>query len=60
MSICIGWWNYLFKPKSVMASVRLAICDRCPKRKGYFCSVCGCVLAAKAEVISESCPDGKW
>lgn len=59
-SIAIGWFAYLFKPKSQMAQDRLAICDRCSYRKGYFCGKCGCVLAAKAEVEDEKCPVGQW
>lgn len=56
------------------ATVRLAICSRCPQVKHSRlmgmdidrCSVCECVLSiagvprCKTKVLGESCPEGRW
>jgi glycosyltransferase involved in cell wall biosynthesis len=41
---------------------RLSICQRCDQRVGDHCShaSCGCHLAAKAPIRSQTCPLGKW
>ena len=46
---------------------RQAVCSSCPLRvpagkliPADRCSSCGCVLAAKVRLATESCPEGKW
>ena len=41
---------------------RLAACDDCPHRRGGACSLCGCLLTAKAALPKEDCPDdpSRW
>jgi hypothetical protein len=41
---------------------RITICDKCPtnRRVGWRCMACGCILAAKARIRSETCEDGNW
>lgn len=35
-------------------------CHQCPQRGRMMCRKCGCVIAAKIRVASESCPIGRW
>lgn len=58
--IILGWFRFLFRPKSEMALKRLNICLPCKYRKGRFCSLCWCELDAKAEVEEEECDKGYW
>ena len=45
---------------------RMAACTECPHflmpdgALGARCAVCGCFLQAKAALITENCPKGKW
>ncbi len=45
---------------------RMAACTECPHflmpdgALGARCAVCGCFLQAKAALITEDCPEGKW
>ncbi len=45
---------------------RMAACVKCPHFLapdgvlGARCAVCGCFLQAKAALITEDCPEGKW
>ena len=41
---------------------RLEICLECPKyiKSQSRCSLCGCYIKAKAKMLSEACPIGKW
>jgi hypothetical protein len=45
---------------------RMASCTECPHflmpdgALGARCAVCGCFLQAKAALITEDCPEGKW
>lgn len=59
-NILVGWFRFLFRPKSEMAKARLQICLPCPYRKGRFCGECWCELDAKAEIQEEECPKGNW
>ena len=35
--------------------------EPCPAFKaGFFCEDCGCIVAAKLRVASETCPRGRW
>lgn len=39
---------------------RVETCRTCKEFNGNECRVCGCFVAAKAEMGSEQCPLGKW
>jgi hypothetical protein len=44
---------------------RLTICGMCPKKTGSRllpdrCTVCHCILALKARIKSQHCPEGHW
>lgn len=39
---------------------RLLRCSWCEKRNDDRCSVCGCFIAVKASMRSQSCPLGRW
>lgn len=39
---------------------RLQICKSCRYYKNGWCDSCGCNLAAKTTLATESCPEGKW
>lgn len=39
---------------------RLSACNRCDKRVGNRCSVCGCFLAIRARGRAWECPEKKW
>lgn len=63
-NIIIGWYRYLFKPKSKLAINRLKICSRCSHKEKilgeYFCNKCWCCIRAKVEVEEEHCDDNRW
>jgi len=53
----------LYRDTAVTPQVRderLDHCRRCAHFQGGMCKVCGCYLAAKAALASESCPIGRW
>lgn len=35
-------------------------CRACPDKVGRLCTACGCLIAAKTLVYSQSCPRGRW
>ncbi len=39
---------------------RLAACAGCAHHTGVRCRVCGCITAAKARLLHERCPAGRW
>lgn len=39
---------------------RRAICQGCPKRDGYLCGECGCLIVAKTTLATARCPAAKW
>jgi len=39
---------------------RLKVCSTCTQRRNTRCAVCGCYLAAKAKLASQTCPLGYW
>jgi hypothetical protein len=39
---------------------RKAVCAECPYRDGKRCTACGCLLAAKQALASETCPAEAW
>lgn len=53
-----------FKTPPELQQKRLAICETCPfvkeTAKGIKCTKCGCRLQSKTNVVTESCPIGKW
>lgn len=63
-NIIMGWYRYLFKPKSKLARNREQICKRCSYKETLFgqewCSLCWCLISAKVEVEDEKCNDSRW
>lgn len=45
---------------SSSSATRRSICETCEHKKGFFCDVCGCIIALKARVPFAHCPLGKW
>lgn len=39
---------------------RLAVCAVCKHHTGVRCRICGCITAAKARLLHERCPAGRW
>jgi molybdate-binding protein len=39
---------------------RIAICDKCNRRRGATCGLCGCFIAIKVKGEVFECPEGKW
>jgi ribosomal protein S27AE len=35
-------------------------CSNCEHKKKIVCGKCGCIIWAKARILKESCPIGKW
>ena len=50
----------LTKVSTEVQKERLAKCGPCRFRKGANCQKCGCILALKTEMSSQSCPIGEW
>lgn len=48
------------KPEITVFEKRKAICLKCPSFDFGKCTSCGCFLYAKASLVSEKCPLGKW
>lgn len=51
------------KPVTVTADMRAArqaICESCDAKQGPKCADCGCFIAAKSALATESCPRGLW
>tara|TARA_Y100001938_G_scaffold91213_1_gene125125 strand:- start:542 stop:907 length:366 start_codon:yes stop_codon:yes gene_type:complete len=48
--------------KKNITEKRLEVCLDCPKlmKDEGRCSLCGCYIKAKARMMQESCPIGKW
>jgi hypothetical protein len=49
----------IWSPPQVLYE-RLTICHTCEFRSGMACSICGCLLQAKARLVAEQCPIDKW
>jgi len=39
---------------------RLTICSKCPFENSGTCMQCGCILAEKARMSTEQCPNDYW
>lgn len=39
---------------------RLTVCSGCPFENNGTCMECGCILAEKARMSTEDCPQGYW
>jgi hypothetical protein len=39
---------------------RRGLCDKCEKRDGNWCTVCGCYLPVKVTARAWECPEKKW
>jgi tetratricopeptide (TPR) repeat protein len=39
---------------------RLTVCSSCPHHTGLRCRICGCITSAKAHLLHERCPEGRW
>lgn len=63
-NIIIGWYRYLFRPVPTFAENRRKICSKCSYNEDVcgikYCSLCGCVIAAKTLVEDEQCYDNRW
>lgn len=58
-----AYWRFLSLSDIDLANERLAICNKCDKRKGNTCGVCGCPLFAKVHDYPLKCPHpegAKW
>ena len=50
-----------FKTASpVSYRARLAVCAACEHHTGVRCRLCGCITTAKARMLHERCPMGRW
>ena len=50
-----------FKATSTEAyRTRLSTCATCEHHTGVRCRICGCITAAKAKILHEKCPTGRW
>jgi len=63
--VFVGWWNVITNNQTEEARKRYEICMQCDKKKkigknNYICSICGCVLKAKAASPEEKCDLNKW
>jgi hypothetical protein len=54
-----AYYKWFFYKKTNLEIKRLSICKKCPNRTGFICSLCGCVIYAKAR-SKYDCPAGKW
>lgn len=57
----------VFRRKNPILSVagvekRLAVCEKCPRfvPDGRQCSACTCFVDLKANLTTETCPEGRW
>lgn len=49
------------RPVEQVVRLRLGVCKKCPRMAaGLFCKECKCLLPAKARIVAEDCPLGKW
>jgi tetratricopeptide (TPR) repeat protein len=39
---------------------RLTVCETCEHHTGRRCRICGCITMAKAKLLHEQCPAGRW
>lgn len=60
-------WRAFRSPKPVQVDDRTReerkrICEACPQYDELFsqCNRCGCFVPLKIELLTESCPDGRW
>lgn len=62
-------WDLVTRKTSKRAAYRLNICNKCEYNKNGICSLCGCILKAKARVdfmededgvTIDGCPERKW
>ena len=58
MAAFVGSGFRTTSPKSYRA--RLAVCAACEHHTGIRCRLCGCITAAKARMLHERCPAGRW
>jgi hypothetical protein len=57
-----GWKNVFISDEEVeeLAKERLIVCEQCPHKKKFTCSLCGCPLKAKLRAVEAECPDNRW
>jgi hypothetical protein len=73
INIIDGYKNLLLSKAGVtiqeveqLAGLRLELCHSCKRENGQDtlvngrCTLCGCVMAAKARALNAKCPDNKW
>lgn len=57
------WQLLLFRSPFVSArtlAIRIDTCHNCEFRAGMSCTICGCIIEAKARLKSEQCPVNEW
>ena len=52
------FWHLITHKNSYMVKKRRLICSRCPYKKHWRCSLCGCIIPAKIEVDYPITNDG--
>ena len=58
MATFVGSGFKTASPASYQA--RLAVCAACEHHTGVRCRLCGCITTAKARMLHERCPIGRW
>jgi tetratricopeptide (TPR) repeat protein len=53
-------WSGFRMATAEMSRARLDACSACEHHTGARCRVCSCFTAAKARLLHERCPTGKW
>lgn len=49
------------RPAKQVLTLRMSVCKKCPHLTAkLFCERCGCLIVAKARILAEDCPAGKW
>ena len=59
-----GYSNLVKGKRFEFTNERIIICQKCKKNywvgKKLFCSICKCLIPAKARVEENTCPEKKW
>lgn len=40
--------------------LRLTLCESCPRRTGFTCTLCGCYVQTRAAKRIQKCPEKRW
>jgi len=55
-----GYLAMFMGENTALRNIRMRICNDCEKKKGKWCSECGCFLEAKTRCFICECPLDKW